>query len=337
MDTLFAAGLDRLLAGHCSAAVVRRIEAGGSVRDLWSAVDESGFADALVAEAAGGAGLALADAFALFSACGRTALPVPLGHTMVLRAALATAVQSAPRGPLAIGIAAPAESDAAIRCHGVPFGLVADWVLVPTADGGWLLPVAAAERRASGVHGSLKAHLYWPARPADAIRLDTRWPWLSIGAVVTAAMMAGAMQQVLAATLEYANQRVQFGKPIGRFQAVQQQSSVMAEQVFAARMAAEIGCRGDGVLPTPARAACAKARAGEAAQQVVAIAHAVHGAIGITAECELQLFTRRLQEWRNDYGSAAYWHARLGADVLARRGRPALHYLLDELAPRTGP
>lgn len=338
MDTMFSDGLDRLLAAHCSPARVREVEDGGSAQALWSVIDASGFADALVGEAAGGAGLALADAFALFGACGRTALPVPLGHTMLVRAALASAGQSVPLGPLTIGRPTRgADADAGIDCQGVPFGAVADWVLVPEADGSWLLPVAAARRRASGVHGSLQAHLQWPSRPGEAIRLEADWPWLAIGAVVTAAMMAGAMQQVLDATLDYANQRVQFGKPIGRFQAVQQQLSVMAEQVFAARMAADIGCHGDGVVPTLARAACAKARAGEAAERVVAIAHGVHGAIGVTAEYDLQLFTRRLQEWRNDYGAAPYWHARLGADVLAQRGRSTLHYLLDRLAPSIGP
>ena len=126
--------------------------------------------------------------------------------------------------------------------------------------------------------------------------------------------MAGAMQRVLEATLAYANDRAQFGKSIGKFQAVQQQLSVMAEQVFAARMAAEIGCAGDGIAPHPLRAAVAKARASEAAEKVVAIAHAVHGAIGVTAEYDLQLHTRRLQEWRADFGSQA-----TGMRSLARR------------------
>jgi alkylation response protein AidB-like acyl-CoA dehydrogenase len=124
---------------------------------------------------------------------------------------------------------------------------------------------------------------------------------------------------------------VQFGKPIGKFQAVQQQLAVMAEQVFAARMAAQLGCASAGWAPQPALAALAKARVGEAAERAVAIAHAVHGAIGMTAEHDLQLYTRRLQEWRSDFRTGPYWHAQLGRQLLAAGA--TLSFLLDQLAP----
>jgi alkylation response protein AidB-like acyl-CoA dehydrogenase len=157
--------------------------------------------------------------------------------------------------------------------------------------------------------------------------------WLHAGALLTAALMAGAMERVLEATLAYANERAQFGKSIGKFQAVQQQLAVMAEQVFAARMAAEIGCADDRLVPHADRAALAKARAGEAADKVVAIAHAVHGAIGVTAEYDLQLHTRRLQEWRGDFGAPPYWHARLGAALLSAPQADTLSFLLTQLRP----
>ena len=70
----------------------------------------------------------------------------------------------------------------------------------------------------------------------------------------------------------------------------------------------------------------------EAAEKVVAIAHAVHGAIGVTAEYDLQLLTRRLQEWRADFGSQGYWHAQLGQALVAA-SEPTLPYMLDELLP----
>ena len=223
----------------------------------------------------------------------------------------------APSGPLTLAAQCSRDAQGAWRCQNVPFGMVADWVLVGDAQGAALLPVAAGERRPSGVHGSLQAHIQWPAQPAGALPLPGPIDLLHAGALMTATLMAGAMQRVLEATLAYANDRAQFGKSIGKFQAVQQQLSVMAEQVFAARMAAEIGCAGDGIAPHPLRAAVAKARASEAAEKVVAIAHAVHGAIGVTAEYDLQLYTRRLQEWRADFGSQGYWHAQLGQALVA--------------------
>jgi alkylation response protein AidB-like acyl-CoA dehydrogenase len=136
---------------------------------------------------------------------------------------------------------------------------------------------------------------------------------LLLGALIHAALIGGAMKRILAMTLTFANTRVQFGKSIGKFQAIQQQLSVMAEQVVAASMAAQAAF-GDAASGQPSALACAaaKARASEAAQSVASIAHAVHGAIGVTREYDLQLFTRRLHEWRMAHGSEAYWYPRVG-------------------------
>jgi acyl-CoA dehydrogenase len=326
MDALLFESIDRFLAGCCPPATVREVEAGRGAAALWAQIEDSGYADLLVPEAAGGAGLGLDDAFALWLACGRHGLPLPLAHTAWVRAVLVRSGTTVPHGPLTMAVATRRDADGALHCQGVPFGAAAEWVLVGDA----LLPVAAGERVPTGVHGSLQAHIRWPAQAPGALRVSATADTLQAGALISAALMAGAMQRVLDATLKYANERAQFGKPIGKFQAIQQQLAVMAEQVFAARMAAEVGCAGDGLWPHLQRTAVAKARAGEAADKVVAIAHAVHGAIGATAEYDLQLYTRRLQEARGDFGSCTYWHAELGRALLAARG-PVLPFLLDEL------
>jgi hypothetical protein len=59
----------------------------------------------------------------------------------------------------------------------------------------------------------------------------------------------------------------------------------------------------------------------------------VHGAIGVTAEFDLQLLTRRLQEWRGDHGSASYWQAELGRAAVGAKGVATLPFLLDTLLP----
>lgn len=345
MDTLLAESVERFLAGCSTPEVVREVERGGAGAGaaLWAEVEASGYADLLVGEAAGGAGLDLSEAFAVWLACGRHALPVPLAATMWVRAVLSRAGMAVPPGPLALAPQCSRAADGAISCQGVPFGALADWVLVADAQGSVLLPAAAAERRVSGVHGSLQAHFSWPARVAGALALPESPDTLAAGALMTATLVAGALQRVLEATVAYANDRAQFGKAIGKFQAVQQQLAVMAEQVFAARIAAEAGCaasgikpgrlRADEIEPRRLRAAVAKARASEAAEKVVAIAHAVHGAIGVTAEYDLQLYTRRLQEWRADYGSQGYWQGQLGRALLDAPQASTLQFLLDELVP----
>ena len=108
----------------------------------------------------------------------------------------------------------------------------------------------------------------------------------------------------------------------------------MAEQVAAAQMAAAMGCSGAGPLPRPLRAALAKARASEAAALAAGIAHAVHGAIGVTAEFDLQLHTRRLHEWRADFGAESHWNTVLGHALLASGPDPALDFMRRELFPQ---
>lgn len=330
MDAVLIDSFERLLQGACNPAVVREVERTADAAALWATLESSGYLDLLVPDA-GGAGLR--EAFALWLACGRHTLPVPLAQTMWARGVLAAAGAAVPAGPMALAPAAHRQADAALCCAGVPFGAVAQALLLSTPDGeAWCVPLAAAGVQRSGVHGSLQADIVLHELPAAAVRLPAGTDLQAAGALITATLMAGALQRLLAMTLQYATERAQFGKPIGRFQAVQQQLAVLAEQAFAARMAAEIGCAEAAVRPQRLRAALAKARAAEAAEKSVAIAHAVHGAIGVTAEFDLQLVTRRLQEWRGDHGSASYWHAELGRALLAA-GTPTLPLLLEVLLP----
>ncbi len=333
MSELFTAPFERLLADHCPPAMVRQIEGGGTPAALWCTVTESGFLDALVSEAQGGAGLALAEAFPLFVAEGRHALPLPLAHTMLVRAVLAHGGHTPPAGIIAIAAQARLRADGGISCPGTPGGLVADWVAVDRPGGGWwLLPAAQARREGSGIHGSLRADLHWPALPASAVASAAHSAWRDAGAALTAAQLAGALERVLTMTVDFANQREQFGRSIGKFQAIQHQLALLAEHVAASRIAAEIGCSGAGPWPVPLRAALAKARTSEAAALAAATAHAVHGAIGVTAEFDLQLYTRRLHEWRADFGAETHWNRVLGRALLADTG-PTLDFMRHALIP----
>ena len=327
MDRLLVESFEKLIQGACGPAVVREAERSLDVGALGSAVEASGYLDLLV-PGEGDAGLR--EAFPLWLACGAQALPVPLAQTMWTRGLLGA---QAPRGPIALADRVRRESDGRLRCAGVPFGAVAAALLLRTPEGESLcVSLTGAEVQRSGVHGSLQADIVLPSWPAEALPLPGAVDLQAAGALITATSMAGALERLLAMTLQYANDRTQFGKAIGKFQAVQQQLAVLAEQAFAARMAAELACADTGLHPQRLRAAVAKARAAEAAEKAVAIAHAVHGAIGVTAEFDLQLVTRRLQEWRGDHGSASFWYAELGRALVAARGR-TVPFLLDVLLP----
>ena len=148
------------------------------------------------------------------------------------------------------------------------------------------------------------------------------------GALLLASAISGAADRVLAMTVAYAGERSQFGKPIGRQQALQQQLAVMAEDCVAVRMAVELAAGSD--APDPLRVAAAKSVASSAAPRVANTAHAVHGAIGISAEYDLQLYTRRLHECRAALGSETCWNRDLGHALLASHA-PVLDWTRSRL------
>jgi acyl-CoA dehydrogenase len=145
---------------------------------------------------------------------------------------------------------------------------------------------------------------------------------MRLGAMLRAAQMAGAMEAALDISTRYANERVQFGRPIGKFQAIQQQMAVLAEHAAASLVAVENAARAVAEGRTSAGFACAAAKisAGEAAGKVAEIAHQVHGAIGFTQEYRLHHVTRRLWSWRDEFGGEAYWARELGRQIAAAGG-----------------
>jgi acyl-CoA dehydrogenase len=314
LDTTFFDALKQLLQDKCTPTVVRSVEV-DSTREqyqaLWKAIEASGFSDAMRTESKGGGGLSLADTFTLFMLCGQYALPVPLAQTMLARSWLDGNNVVVPMGCIALSDGL-LNSNGELICDNVVGGGVADWVLVSLASDGYsfLLECDSAQLDASVF--PTDARLTWPAHIFSSLprlpAIDTKL----VLACIYAAQLAGALMAVFERTLQFANDRQQFGKPIGKFQAIQHQLSVMAEHVFAARMAAQIGCHSTSLQPDLYRVAVAKARTSEAALEVASLSHSIHGAIGFTAEFDLQLLTRRLHRWRQVAGSESYWHTVLG-------------------------
>jgi len=311
-DTLIADTADRLMTEVAPASIVRGLKDRSTATTTWAALSESGFLDALVPESEGGAGLTPADTLPVLLASGRHALPLPLGTTMAARAMVVAAGHPAPDGMIAL--ASSARREAGGWMTQVPAGEFADWIVVQDGDEALVLPAATAASEPTG-EGSV-CRMRWTN--AEGIRIHGR-DLLAIGARIEAAEMAGAMAAMFTTTLTYANDRAQFGRPIGKFQAVQQQLAVMTELVHSARASVELAARSSGVEAI----AAAKVTVGEGAPQVVAIAHAVHGAIGVTEELDLHLLSDRLRRGRLRYGSERYWAERLGAAALDA-GEPML-------------
>ncbi|UCU99357.1 acyl-CoA dehydrogenase family protein [Acidovorax radicis] len=323
-NDMFADAARDVLADQCTPHVVRAIEAGGrtagATAALWAQLEATGLADALLSEADGGAGLGLGQVFGVLEQCGAHALPLPLGETMVARALLAQAGVARPAGCIALA-RGERLADGGLRCALVRSGQVAAAVLVQAGTAWRLLGTGDAQATPQAL--ALDAALAWTAaqvQAAPAVAVDGALDVRTLQAAVVAPPMAGALSSVFQRSLQYANERQQFGRPIGKFQAIQHQLAVMSEHVFAARMAAQLGCSGAGVVPERLRVATAKARCSEAALVVAELAHAIHGAIGFTEEYDLQLFTRRLHAWRQTAGSEAYWYGVAGEALLQHPG-----------------
>jgi acyl-CoA dehydrogenase len=343
-DSMIEQSVERVFSGNVDKALLLKVEAGEFPTELWQLVYDSGFTVAVASEQSGGIGERWGASYPILRGLGYWQAPVPLAETMVAACLLSAAGMPLPEGPVAL---IESDHDAAIkvegreaalrlsgRAHRVAWARHCPTALVSLAGHGLVLvdlrqtdavkltPAANHARLAADTIDFDRAPVLAHARCGFP---DLHQPVLTLGAMARSAMMVGALEWLLAQSIQYANDRVQFGKPIGKNQAIQQQLSLMAGDVAAARVAATVAAN-DAPSPTAPdvvratiSAAVAKTRVGEAATRGAAIAHQVHGAIGFTHEHMLHFATRRLWTWREEFGADAWWAGRLGRAAIRAR------------------
>jgi acyl-CoA dehydrogenase len=209
----------------------------------------------------------------------------------------------------------------------VPWGASAGHVVVlAEGDGKPMVALlkggAAKAERDVNLAQEPRDTLAWSGVPAlKAAPAGARLPagaLMQAGAMTRSAQMAGGLEFLLSQSVKYVTERVQFGRPLASFQAIQHQLALLAGHTAAAGMAAQRAFaavdEGDAGFET----AVAKIRTGEASGLGAGIAHQCHGAIGFTYEHTLHFVTRRLWSWRAEFGAEAYWAASLGREVAAR-------------------
>jgi alkylation response protein AidB-like acyl-CoA dehydrogenase len=139
---------------------------------------------------------------------------------------------------------------------------------------------------------------------------------LNRGAVAQCIETVGAMASAFEMAVEYAKNRVQFGKPIGSFQAIQHHCANMAVDLDGARLITyQAAWKLDQGLATAADVAQTKIWVNQAAQRVAILAHQVHGGIGATWDYDLHMYTRRIKAADAKYGTADH-HRAIVADGL---------------------
>lgn len=320
-----------LFTEHVTPELLRRAESGAWPQKLWDAIEELGLAQLFTTSDD-----PWRDAAVVLKACGRHALPVPLAEHVLATGLLAHHGIQIPDG--IIGLASGHRISGALVATG---GRKIDHLVFGDNSAIFLAPMALANRNHPSpptisrepyarisLSGKEELTIFAKAAKARSKReeiLESNDGTLIPGAMMRAAQIAGALERVLALTVQYAKDRVQFGKSIGAYQAIQQQLAILATQSAAATRAVdaafEAAARGGDIFLD---AAVAKIRAGEAATIATGIAHQVHGAIGFTDEHTLHYFTRRLWTWRTEFGSESYWSKRLGAHALTEFGADGL-------------
>ncbi|NEK57080.1 acyl-CoA/acyl-ACP dehydrogenase [Geodermatophilus sabuli] len=313
---------------------------------LWAALADAGLTGVGLPEEAGGSGGELADAVAVVRTLAAGAAAVPVAEQLLVAGPALLAADldlPDPARPCSVAV------DGVVHAEPVDDGDgPGRWRLTGTAtDVAWAgvaSSVAVLAAAPAGIEGAVLALVDATGLASSDARNLAGEPRGSLvlagapasGALLTPARVAGlraryalaravqlaaALEQVLAWTVQYAGERQQFGRPLGRFQAVQMELAEMAGEVSAVTAltdaAVQTLARGEDVVLA---AAAAKVRAGSAVEVVARLAHQVHGAIGFTQEHRLHHLTRRCWSWRDEAGSELTWARVLGVGLLAGGG-----------------
>ena len=346
VDELITDTADKLFAETCGHEAVQAAEANGGAPEIWAAFAETGFPWISIDEDAGGSGGALIDALEVLRIVGYHAAPIPAAETGVLGGwLLASAGHELPEGVVTVvpgakgdTVSATVAGDTATlsgTASRVPWGRAAERIAVLCEIDGvsMVASVAAADC-------SISAMTNMAGEPRDTVSFDgvvapvaAAGPGVDAesfrfrGALSRVALMAGAIEKMSQLTVTYTNDRVQFGRPVARFQAVQQHLVWAAQDAALLRMAAETAGREANRGEARFEIASAKLIANQAAARATKACHQAHGAMGMTQEYALHHLSRRLWSWRKEYGSDAEWTSWLG-DVAVAQGADGLYPLV---------
>ena len=318
----FRETVERILADALDKADIDAAEERVFPKRLYDALSENGIPLLLVPEDKGGIGATVADGAAILRAAGEAAAPGPILETMLGQHLLASAGLELATGLISLvfvdGIDLPepgAEhwNDAAV--HAVPWGAAADQVLIvaQTPQGRRLIVTNGADWTATperDAAGEPRDGLYAPALPVRVVALDDGDTWLRTAAILRAAQCLGAIEWAFRRSVEYTGERKQFGREIGKFQAIQQMLAELAGHVLASSGLVEAAAES----MNPQLIAAARSRLGDAIDATITITHQVHGAMGFSLEYALNSRTRRLMAWRDDFGSSVYWRRMLARE-----------------------
>jgi alkylation response protein AidB-like acyl-CoA dehydrogenase len=322
----------RVFRDACDMETVAQAAKGTWPKTLWQALAGNGFTTL------DDDGLTWEDALALLHVAGYYAVPVPLAESILASRLLTAAGLSIPEGVLTVGVTPASKPQVEHTASGtrlsgrwtqVAWARQADHVVFLAFDGDQPVITCVDQSSIQVTSGTNLA-----GEPRDTVVLEGALtgdvgglpsPWSqdsvrSFAALTRVMLSAGALERILDMTLQYAGERKQFGRPIGKFQAVQAQIAEMATEVAAVRAIANLAlaeteASNDTASSTEGAAlgraewtiALGKVRLAQAIHVSTTHAHQVHGAMGFTEEYPMHHLTRRLWAWRQEFGNDTAW------------------------------
>jgi alkylation response protein AidB-like acyl-CoA dehydrogenase len=303
-----------LVAKHASPVAVREAMESerGYDESLWRLLCEQvGAAALVVPEEYGGAGGNLGDAAVVLEELGKGLVPSPLlGTTLAELALLAADDPDADAlGSLAEGTAIGA---VVLDPDYVVNGDIAD-IVIATNDGKLDRWTAFGAEPVTTMDPTRRLARVTPHSTAP-VGAD---PGITdVAAILLAAEQIGAAARCLELTVEYTKERVQFGRPIGSFQALKHRMADLYVAVQAARAVVNDAFeQAEAAAPSATSAALARVAASEAFSMVAAEGIQLHGGIAITWEHDMQLYFKRAHGSSQLLGSAREHLRRLESEV----------------------
>lgn len=324
-----------VLARECTPDVVRRAweaqdQGEKKAEGPFQTLAETGLLGMMLSEEAGGLGMNEVDAALSIEAAGYAALPEPLIETLASIRVLESRLKGDGVELLSQIAAGEARLSLALDVGGVvPFAETAVLFIV-FADGRLSLnrreeveldvQVSVDRTRSVARLRGLKAPGIELGRGEEAVTL--RAAIFDRAALGSALFLNGLSKKMLELAVEYAKDRVQFGKPIGAQQAVKHH---LADALIALEFSKPLAYRASWTLAEnepdyPVHVSMAKLRASEAARTIAKLSLQVHGAIGYTIEHDLHLFMKRAWALTAAYGTEDFHRARVGRAILPEQG-----------------
>ena len=315
---LFADTVRDLLADQCPPTRVRAAWAGTTDRTLWSQLGEMGVLALMAPESAGGMGMSELDLVLLLVETGRCAMPDPVVDTAAVAVPLLAAAGHPDLAAVAGGelaVAVGFQDDPIVRID-------ADRLLLQRGDAWQLVPVdAVATTPEQSVDGARRmATIAWDPTPDtlvtdDAVAGERAFDRAVLG---VSAQLVGLADHLLAVTVEYVQEREQFGRPIGSYQALKHKlADVLMAIDFARPMVARAAYSLAHDDPeVGVHVSMAKVYSSQAGLTAAAHALQCHGAIAYTVEYDLHMWMKRVWALAAQWGDAAWHRRRVGAVIL---------------------